>query len=455
MEIRLYHNVIKREDSTYRPTGDVYETRQVRLKEETSIMAPTFLLSDYSAQYNYIYVPKWSRYYFVDDVTLNVNGIWEMTCKFDALASYKDSIGAMITFVQRTSDSRHISPYIRDNAVSCEDRVVSTESATTDAFPSASGYILRVLGRGSTNGIGTFWVTYNDIKNIFSGVWGDVDDGSITDYIYALANLYINDPSQYIVGVYRSPLPVTKYLENGSDNTTIYVGGHETNLQAIRVNNAQSIIFSGKVLNKPINMYSDFRATDPAFSTYTLYIPTIGIVNLPAEIMHMELKVTLCADLFTGDLTFMLYADDDIVATYTSNCYASVSVGVQNGSGGASLLSNALSVAGGVATGNIAIATPGIIQGTKAVTSPPASVLGTQGSIGAVETYPDFIITCIQKSSGGIPSDVYGRPCEKTLQLGAMSGYIKCENASISNIAGTKRDKELINSFLNNGFYYE
>lgn len=455
MEIKLYHNVIKKIDSTYKPVSDVFEVRQVRLKEETSIMNPVFTLSDYNPQYNYLYVTAWGRYYFISDVKLNVNGVWELYCTFDALATYKDSIGALTTFVERTSDGRYISPFIRDNAVSSESKIVSTESASTDAFPSATCYILRVLGRGSTNGIGTFCITRSDVQTIFSGVWGDVDDGSLTDYIFALANLYINDPAQYIIGVYRSPIGMTTYLNNGQDDQTVYVGGHETTLKGIRVDNPQAVLFSGKVLNKPANMYSDFRATDPSFSQYSMYIPTIGFVTLPAEIMHMELKMTCCADLYTGDLTFMLYADDDLITSYTSNCYASVSVGVQNGSSGASLLANATGIVGGITAGNVALATGSIIQGTKSVISPPASVLGTQGSIGAIETYPDFVITCSQKSSSEFPTGVYGRPCEKNLLLANVSGYIKCQKASIGNIAGFDEDKKLINDFLNNGFYME
>lgn len=453
MEIRLYHNFIKRNDSTKQPSAVVYEIRDVRLKEETSITNPTFLLSNYNSQYNYIYVPKWNRYYFVSNVILNITGIFEVSCTCDRLATFKTEIGNTNTFIERTSDTRHISQYMRDNAVSCENRIVSTESATTDAFPSSSVYVLRVMGRGTTNGIGTFIVNYNDIKSIFSGIWGNIDDGSITDYIQALANLYINDPSQYIVGVYRSPIPITKYLENGTDEVTVYVGGHETNLKAIRVDSPNTIIFNPH-LNKPINFYTDFRATDPAFTEYTLYIPTIGNISLPAEIMDRDLQIICCADLFSGDLNFMLYADGDLISTYNSNCYASVSVGIQNGSGGGALLSNALGVVGGVSTGNIALATSNVIQGTRSILSPPASVLGNQGSIGSVQQYPDFIITCMQRSSGDAPINVYGKPCEKNMLIKNLTGFVKCQKASIE-LNGTTDDRETINNYLNNGFYYE
>lgn len=453
MEIRLYHNVSKKHNSTKLPTGEVYETRQVRLKEETSIMSPTFLLSDYSSQYNYVYVPKWNRYYFVDDVILNIDGVFEMSCTLDALATYKSSIASTTTFVERTSDGRYIDAYLRDHAISCADRIVSTESVETDAFPGASFYVLRVLGRGSTNGVGTFVLTQSQLNGLFSAIWGDVDSGSVTDYLETLSQLYINDPAQYIVGVYRTPIGYTKYAEYGSEET-LFIGGHQTDIRALRINTSDALIFTGRVLNKPINFYTDFRATDPAFSQYTLYIPTIGVISLPSEIMHMELKVTCCADLLTGDLTFMLYADNDIIATYNSNCYASVSVGVQNGSSGASILSSALSVYGAIHAGSVALAAPTIISGVQKVVSPPASVIGTQGSIGATHTYPNFILTLMQKSSSDAPTTIYGKPCNKNLRIGNISGYVKCQNASI-NISGTDRDKELVNTFLNGGFYFE
>lgn len=453
-KVRLYKTFVKRINSTKQPTG-TYIEKDVNLKRDTSIMSPTFILSTYDPSYNYVYVPSWGRYYFVNDVVLGNTNLFELHCTFDALASYKASIGAYTCFVERTSDGTKISPYIRDNAVSCEDRVISTESASTSALASASVYIVRVLGRGSTNGIGTFCITGNQLQSMFSGVWGDVDADSISDYIKALCNLYINDPSQYIVGVYRSPIGITTYQNNGSENQTMYVGGHESNLKGIRVDTANAVVFSGRTLNKPTNMYNDFRATDPAFSQYTMYLPTIGIVPLPAEIMNLELKMTLCADLFSGDLTYMLYGAGDLIASYTSNCYASVSVGMQNGSAGSSPTVALSAIASGMASQNVLMATSGAIVGMKSIMSPPASVLGTQGSIGATETYPDIVISCMQKSSSDIPTTVYGRPCEQNLLLGGISGFIKCQNASIDNIAGTSEDKNLVNSFLNNGFYYE
>ena len=74
MEIRLYSQFSKKFNSTERPSG-AYTSKDVRLKEGTSILEPTFLLSDFSEGYNYVHVPKWNRYYFVNNVvpTIFVN----------------------------------------------------------------------------------------------------------------------------------------------------------------------------------------------------------------------------------------------------------------------------------------------------------------------------------------------------------------------------------------------
>lgn len=455
MEIRLYSMFVKRANSTKQPT-DSYVTKQCRQKEETSMMAPTFLLSTYDPGYNYVYVPRWGRYYFINDVTLNIAGTFEISCTFDALASYKNSIGALTTFVERTSDVSKIDAYMRDSAVSCDDRVSSTESATTDSgLASGFVYIMRILGRGSTGGIGTFVIgnIYN-LRNLFSSMWAAIDTSSITATLNTIASLYAEDPAQYIIGVYASPIGVSTYAQYVSSER-VYCGGHDTGLDLDRINVGPVYVRQQKVLNKPVNMYSDFRRTDPAFSQYTMYIPTIGCVSLPAEIMDKTLTMDVVADLYSGDLCFMLYADGDLTATYNSNCYSSMSVGVQNGTAGAQLITNTVGTLSGVATGNIVGAGINTIQGMKNILNPPASVIGTQGSTGCVTAQPDIVITCLQKSSGDIPNSVYGRPCCKNLLLSTISGYIKCSNASIDNIAGTDRDKELVNNFLNNGFYME
>ena len=60
----------------------------------------------------------------------------------------------------------------------------------------------------------------------------------------------------------------------------------------------------------------------------------------------------------------------------------------------------------------------------------------------------------MQRSSGDSPINVYGKPCEKNMLIKNLTGFVKCQKASIE-LAGTNDDRETINNYLNNGFYYE
>ena len=55
MEIKLYRNFNKRINSTKRPSSTPV-TKDVRLKENTSILSPSFLLSGDDVNFNYLYV---------------------------------------------------------------------------------------------------------------------------------------------------------------------------------------------------------------------------------------------------------------------------------------------------------------------------------------------------------------------------------------------------------------
>jgi hypothetical protein len=46
-----------------------------------------------------------------------------------------------------------------------------------------------------------------------------------------------------------------------------------------------------------------------------------------------------------------------------------------------------------------------------------------------------------------------GRPLCEHRKINTLSGFIQCENASVS-ISGTESSRDRINSYLNNGFYY-
>ncbi len=65
----------------------------VKFKEEVNIYNPNIILKyDDLINFNYIYIDKFRRYYFIEDVEVFPNKIYRISLKCDVLMSFKDDI---------------------------------------------------------------------------------------------------------------------------------------------------------------------------------------------------------------------------------------------------------------------------------------------------------------------------------------------------------------------------
>lgn len=90
MDVYIYNN----NDDNRVLNKTLYVQRNViaDIKGTCSITSPTLILSYQGVDFNYIYVPAWSRYYFVTDITVTTGGRVEVRCKVDVLMSYRGGI---------------------------------------------------------------------------------------------------------------------------------------------------------------------------------------------------------------------------------------------------------------------------------------------------------------------------------------------------------------------------
>lgn len=449
MEVILYTEFIKRRNSTRNPTSEgsisVSVTKDLKLKENCSRLKPMFFIGDLNS---YVYCKAWGWYYFIKDTKYDINGAQYIECEIDVLGTWRDQIHASIFFVDRCADPTYFNVDICDDALSVEDMVTHVTSAATDcAINSDLIYIVKIMGRDTTEGIGTFVMNRFTLGQFFSQMWVDIDGGMGLGDLEEFMQMWIADPSRFVVGVYSSPIKPSRYVGNVS-NQKVYIGGHDTNLYLDRIDVGEAVLDSGIVLNKPTSLYSDFRKTDSAFSQYTIYIPTVGAVPLAADLMDTQLTMDIGGDLFTGDLLFSLKSDGDIVATYSSNCYATQSVGAVNQA--SNIMSGAIQASQAIISGNVG----GVITGVKNGMQISPSIIGSQGGTGGVTVANQVVITCMQKSSAEFPVADYGRPCCKNLKLGNLSGFVKCGNPSIY-LSAPKEARDMINSMLSEGVFIE
>lgn len=75
------------------------------LKGECSILSPIFSITGMSdgtvAKFNYVYIPDWNRYYYVDDINAEIGRGFEISCHVDVLQTYASQIRNLNGFVRR------------------------------------------------------------------------------------------------------------------------------------------------------------------------------------------------------------------------------------------------------------------------------------------------------------------------------------------------------------------
>ena len=101
----------------------LFELDKVVMKENTSVINPTFVFNRKKPQENeilpsyfscnYIYSYGTKKYYFVNDIRMSNASALEFVCTEDVLETYKNNILSLTTLIERQENI--YSPYIVDN----------------------------------------------------------------------------------------------------------------------------------------------------------------------------------------------------------------------------------------------------------------------------------------------------------------------------------------------------
>ena len=120
----------------------------VKLKEGSSIINPIFIINkkDYNiAKLNYLHVPIYNRYYFINNINCNRAGFIELECHVDVLMSFKPYIQSITTLITRQEFI--YSKYIKDDNLPVRtDRQYNIKNVGTFLAPDGSYFALTVNG---------------------------------------------------------------------------------------------------------------------------------------------------------------------------------------------------------------------------------------------------------------------------------------------------------------------
>lgn len=503
----------KRKNSTKRAHHSVLNQLNVELKRDTSIIYPVFRLTEdnFDVAYNYVYVPSWNRFYYIDNATATMGGIWELACSEDVLASWKTEIAAGSYYIMRSSRVY--------NTDICDDYYPTFQNASTETVFGSYNfsnnlnngyYVIGIVSRAAytgSNGMGAVAYYVMDSAQIrelletlmsssnWTGVPSAVADGGIDHQL--LKALY--NPFQYIVSCKWYPF---KPPVGGGIGGAIPYGwwslamdvpsGHTLNAENLYNLPTQEINFDLDVHQHPQAATRGHYLNGAPFRKLELIAGPFGTIPIDSSAMNTTAKlgVTIRVDCITGEANLYLSvgksseggADfgklfpvhhanlgvniqlaqiaNDALAQYetvTTGNYAELRDILKTGAAATDVMNMVNPMAGTMNTGALAFETA--ITHTHAVADgvrsavPSMQVSGAQGSIASFDG--PFKLIHTYYSIVDDDNDEVGRPYCAVGSPGTIGtgfyimkrGEVDCDANSV--------EKNIIASYLESGIVYE
>lgn len=155
MDIQIYNNKSANNvvDKSITAIGDKIEG--VIFKEEiSSKQNPVLLISGVTdigevANWNYLRIYKFNRFYYIDDIKMLNGGIVQLNCSVDVLMSFKSDIKNSNQVVAR--NQKKTNPYLNDSSL-----IMQTDNSYVikqfgDEFANPVNYVLQIAGGVTKN----------------------------------------------------------------------------------------------------------------------------------------------------------------------------------------------------------------------------------------------------------------------------------------------------------------
>lgn len=491
MATAYYYVTAKRHNSTLQPTGG--QSFDIQLKGGCDLITPTFLLAT-SGIPAYSMIQFNGKYYFVDKVRSVREGLYELDCSIDVLATYKTNIQALSAFVKYYS---HTNTEITDLRLSTKtSKTVQINEGVFDTLGAIDGTngAIVLLVNGIDN-VGAYALNQSGISAIINSTGTDAALNNIvnnelniptltnaTDIISWLNSLGANLglfirrllKRMYVSGTALDNirtahmLPLSLSSTASSNTVQLMLGSFPT---YVTVNEITDRIFSdGASVTIPWQA-SDWRRNAPYHELY-LYIPYVGVIQLsPSDLIDESTIYVSCSlDKFSGDTIFTVKTGSGaIIGHYTTNLASQFPIGASNVTLASYVGGMISSAAGlGVAVGTLATGgamgvalTGATAAGIGLVNSMAPTNTSIGGATGAaalgltdkskIKCFSVFHDTTVQPSN---MSAVFGTPFNAVTSLSGIAGYVQTVGASVSG-AMTDWERNEINRLLDGGIYIE
>lgn len=471
MNLTIWTSFSKKKNSTAHPVINTGATITCVLKEGTNILHPTFILNASTAPtIKYAYVSDFGRFYFVDSIVYLTGSQWEVNLTVDPLASFMTPIGNYEGLILRCSDTSFYNPLIRDDFNQATETVaIGTASSSAQGIFSGASYILSLAsqppGTGASASQNGFFRSYAILPSTMAQLAINLFDTNLWTQI----KQQLSDPMSAIIDCRYLPIAITN-MHTATERMKFgdYSSGLDGNVLTNRFYSS-----SIQSLSLPVREWlTDTYAEGAPYLTMTMYLPFVGVV--PLDIAYVRSNWTLYfqihVDLCTGDVVYKIFSDsagNRLAATYSGNCSSECPVSnkgfnaIGQVGGIATMIGGAAATVAAVATGGAALPAVAAIGGGFGAAAVSSEVhTQTNGAVSsALGQYvgSSIQVTAYKKTPAHGLTDSYyvtGLPCNKVATIKNHAGYLVMQSPSIA-IDGTDSERDMINDYLANGFFYE
>lgn len=454
----------KRDNSTKRPAAGSGTTFNCILKSGSGIMHPTLSfdigVTNDPSQYNYAYIPVFSRYYFIEEWYYE-DALWTATLKIDVLATYKTEIGNSSLYIMRAAGAHDGS--IIDTLYPAKTGCSYASDTKSNPWQS-SCFIVGVVSADAAFGSMEFYAM--DASELRSMCLALTDPATIIDTAYdfdlnelsAGLQLALVDPIQYVKSCIMMPVSKGDISNLGTGQTIKACRFDAGTGNKVYPTSRITKSYSFDIQKHPDTAARGNYVNSKPFTNITLTIPPWGCIDIDTSVTAnaSTLSVDVEVDAISGKGVLVVKANGIVLNRLEAQVGVPISLSsVTRDYIGAA--TSALGAVGGAISGfmgNIG----GFIGAASGVGNaveslmPRAQTIGTTGSF--VSNRGEFRLDHQFFRPVADDNTHNGRPLCAVRQISTLSGYMLIQDGDVA-INGTSAEDQSVRSYLETGFYYE
>lgn len=471
-------------------------------RDSVDIISPSFIVELYTVPtYNYVYIPKFNRYYYITGITNVRNNVWEISCDVDVLMSFKDNILSLSCMISRNEfefdlnieDKYAVSEYgVQYNSIVLETNVFTDFRKTTfndnfyfvlniittenlpDKYYDQVAYSIRYepfLIKPNSQYLSS--TGYNakyllNAKQVNETLKATVENEFLANSIISLRLYPINFIDSKMNFYDDLPLLPIKLINN-----TYLVDSRQPSENVSkfkRISNYYSNVYTVYYNYIIPSVLSELSFLDyQPYRKLFIRLPYYGVFKLDERYVNKQINIYIVIDYDTGIATYLLFGDNKLLDEITFKIGIDIGISTSNiQKNNIAEMSLAIKstarvgtavgeLVGGIATGNIGMVLGGFSGAINAGADAIANSLSivdeitksnANGSMNSLYIKNDIeIIDIRHKVVENYGSSEYnhsfGRPLQKPKLLSNVKGFTRCLSVHLNNFPFILEDEKM------------